>query len=153
MLSFTTAPFDADAELTGHAIVNLQVSTSEHDASVFAYLSEIEADGRARYVTEGALRMLHRSTTECPKSYKTTWPFRTFHRDDARRMTPGEPEALRFALLPISWKLMKGSRLRLSISGADADHFAQVPHGRPPRIEVSVGAGAASCIVLPFKRP
>jgi putative CocE/NonD family hydrolase len=66
MLNFTSEPFDSDVELTGHAIVNLHVSTSEHDASVFAYLSEVEPDGRVRYITEGALRMLHRATAANP---------------------------------------------------------------------------------------
>ena len=139
MLSFTTAPFGTQVELTGHAIVNLRVSTSEHDASLFAYLSEVDADGRACYITEGALRMLHRAEAECPPNYRTTWPFRTFHRDDARRCTPGVPEPVRFALLPISWQLAKGSRLRLSIAGTDCDHFAQVPHGRPPKLVFSTG--------------
>jgi putative CocE/NonD family hydrolase len=150
MLSFTSGAFEADAELTGHAIVELNVSTSEHDGSVFAYLSEVDSKGRAWYITEGALRMLHRATAECPPEYRTTWPFRTFRRADARRMTPGAAETLRFALLPISWKLMKGSRLRLSIAGADADHFAQVPHGRPPKLALTVGGENASLVVLPF---
>jgi predicted acyl esterase len=127
------------------------VSTSEHDGAVFVYLSEIEADGTARYITEGQLRMLHRASVSSPASYRTTWPYRTFHRADARHMTPGMPEMLRFALLPISWKLSRGSRLRLSIAGADADHFMQVPHGRPPRFEVVVGGATGSFVELPIR--
>jgi putative CocE/NonD family hydrolase len=152
MLHFTTAPFDSDVELTGHAIVSLRVSTSERDASVFAYLSEVDPSGRAGYITEGALRMLHRATSECPPTYRTTWPFRTFRRVDARLMVPDVPETLRFALLPVSWRLMKGNRLRLSIAGSDADHFAQVPHGRPPRLEVVVAGREASFAFLPLAR-
>jgi putative CocE/NonD family hydrolase len=151
MLSFTSAPFEADAEITGHAIVRLHASTSERDGSVFVYLSEVEAGGRSRYITEGALRMLHRATAECPSTYRTTWPFRTFHRTDAQRMEPGVAEALSFALLPVSWKLVKGSRLRLSVAGTDADHFAQVPHGRPPRLQFTLGGSAASFIEIPIR--
>lgn len=151
MLAFTSAPFAAEVELTGHAIVNLMVSTSERDAAVFVYLSEVDAAGRSWYITEGALRMLHRATAPCPPTYRTTWPWRTFHRADARRMEPGVPVPLRFALLPVSWKLMKGSRLRLSIAGADADHFAQVPHGRPPKLEVTLGGASASFVELPIR--
>ena len=151
MLAFTTEPFDAEVELTGHAIVNLHVSTSERDGSLFVYLSEVDADGRSCYVTEGALRMLHRATAACPPTYRTTWPYRTFHRADARRMEPGVPEWLRFALLPVSWKLSKGSRLRVSIAGSDADHFAQVPHGRPPKLELTTGGADASFIVIPIR--
>ena len=92
MLAFTSDPFDTDVELTGHATVQLHLSTSEHDASVFVYLAEVDADGRSWYITEGVLRLLHRATAECPPGYRTTWPFRTFHRADARHMQPGVPE-------------------------------------------------------------
>jgi uncharacterized protein len=95
---------------------------------------------------------LHRATAECPPSYRTTWPFRTFHREDARRMEPGVAESLRFALLPISWKLMRGSRLRMSIAGTDADHFAQVPPGRPPRLRLTLGGANASFIDVPIRK-
>jgi uncharacterized protein len=151
MLAFTTAPFDTQVELTGHAIVELNVSTSEHDGSVFVYLSEVDATGKSWFITEGALRMLHRATAECPPTYRTTWPFRSFSRADARRMEPGVPQTLRFALLPISWQLQRGSRLRMSIAGADKDHFAQVPHGRPPKFELTLGGGKASFIDLPIR--
>lgn len=151
MLSFTSEPLEADAEITGHPIVHLDMSTSEHDGAVFVYLSEVEEDGTTRYITEGQLRMIHRASVSCPASYRTTWPFRTFHRDEARHMTPGAPEMLRFALLPISWNVRKGSRLRLSIAGADADHFMQVPHGRPPRFEVVIGGTNGSFVELPLR--
>ncbi len=151
MLPFETAPFPDGAELTGHAIVTLNVSTSERDGSVFAYLSEVDAAGRSWYITEGALRMLHRAACESPPAYRTTWPFRTFYRADARRMEPGVPETLRFALLPVSWGLAPGSRLRLSFAGTDSDHFAQVPHGRPPKFELTLGGAEASFLELPLR--
>jgi hypothetical protein len=44
-----------------------------------------------------------------------------------------------------------GSRLRLSIAGTDADHFARVPHGRPPKLVVTLGGAHASFIELPIK--
>lgn len=154
LLTFSTAAFDCETELSGHAVVELDVSTSEHDASVFVYLSEVDAAGKSWFITEGALRMLHRKTAACPPEYRTTWPFRTFHRDDAKRMEPGVAEKLRFALLPISWTLQRGSRLRLAIAGTDSDHYAQVPHGRPPKLEVTLGGAGASFIDLPLgKRP
>jgi putative CocE/NonD family hydrolase len=151
LLTFTSQAFDGETELTGHAVVELNVSTSEHDASVFVYLSEVDAAGKSWFITEGALRMLHRATADCPPQYRTAWPFRTFHREDARRMEPGVPQTLRFALLPISWTLQPGSRLRVSIAGADADHFAQVPHGRPPQLQVTLGGADASFIDLPIR--
>jgi len=149
LLSFTTDALAEPLEIAGHPVVSLWVASSEPDAAVFAYLSEIEADGTVRYVTEGVLRAIHRAEAPCPREYRTTWPFRTFARKDARPMPVGEPQLLKFALLPIAWRFAKGSRIRLSISAADADHFVQTPHGRPPLLSVSSGAEHATMLELP----
>ncbi len=151
MLTFATAPLDKPAELSGHAVVQLHVSTSEHDAALFVYLSEVDADGRSWFMTEGLLRLLHRTEAPPPASYQASWPWRSFRREDARHMQPGVPETVRFALLPISWTLRAGSRLRLAIAGGDADHFAQVTHGRPPLLEFTLGGENASFIDLPLR--
>ena len=149
LLSFTTPPLDQPLEIAGHPIVSLWLSSSEPDAALFAYLSEIEADGTTRYVTEGVLRAIHRAEAPAPREYRTTWPFRTFARKDAKPMPIGEPQLLKFALLPIAWRFAKGSRIRLSIAGADADHFAQTPHGRPPLLTVHSGGEQATVLELP----
>ena len=151
MLTFATRPFERATELSGHATVQLHVSTSEHDASVFIYLSEVDADGHSHYITEGYLRLLHRAEAPCPPSYRATWPYRSFRREDAKHMQPGVPDAVRFALLPISWTLQAGSQLRLAIAGGDADHFAQVPHGRPPLLQFTLGGPDGSFIDLPLR--
>ncbi len=152
LLTFATTPFDQPTELSGHAIVRLHVATSEHDASVFVYLSEVDADGRSWYITEGSVRLLHRAEAPPPASYNVPWPFRSYRREDARLMQPGVAETVRFALLPISWTLQAGSRLRVAIAGADSDHFAQVPHGRPPLLQFTLGGEQRSCIDLPLRR-
>jgi putative CocE/NonD family hydrolase len=147
--SFTTPPLESALEIAGHPVVSLWLASSEPDAAVFVYLSEVEADGTSRYVTEGVLRAIHRAEAPCPRNYRTTWPWRTFARKDARPMPSGEPQLLRFALLPTAWRFAEGSRLRLSIAGGDADHFAQAPHGRPPLLSIFSGGEHASSIELP----
>jgi uncharacterized protein len=149
LLAFTGPALEQDLEIAGHPVVSLWLASSEPDASVFAYLSEVEADGTSRYVTEGVLRAIHRAETPAPRNYRTTWPWRTFARKDARPMPIGEPQLLRFALLPTAWRFAKGSRLRLSIAGADADHFVQAPHGRPPLLTILSGGDHASVLELP----
>jgi putative CocE/NonD family hydrolase len=153
LLSFTTPPLESALEIAGHPVVSLWLASSEPDAAVFVYLSEVEADGTARYVTEGVLRAIHRAEAPCPRNYRTTWPWRTFARKDARPMPIGEPQLLRFAMLPIAWRFSRGSRLRLSIAGGDADHFVQTPHGRPPSLTLLCGGERASVLELPAIEP
>lgn len=144
MLSYTSAPLPQALEMAGHGCATLRFSASEPDAALFVYLSEVEADGAERYVTEGLLRALHRKESPAPETYRTSWPFRSFHREDAAPLTPGEAETVRIPLLPVGWRFAAGSRIRLSICGADADHCAQVPHGRPPVLTVSFGEGGTA---------
>src|SRR5262249_34637327 len=74
MLTYTSAPLARACELAGHAVAELFVAASEADAALFVYLSEVEADGTERYVTEGLLRALHRKESPAPPTYRTTWP-------------------------------------------------------------------------------
>lgn len=144
-------PLDRDMELSGHVVADLWAVSSEPDAALFAYLSEVEEDGTVRYVTEGMLRGLHRAEAPCTADHKTTWPFRSFSRAEAKPLVPGEPALFRFAFLPTSWIVRRGSHLRLSFAGADADHFRQVPHGRPPRLEILRSGEHPSRITLPMR--
>jgi putative CocE/NonD family hydrolase len=147
--SFTSEPLEAALEISGHPVVSLWLGSSEPDAAVFVYLSEVEADGTSRYVTEGLLRAIHRAEAPAPSNYRTTWPWRSYARKDARPMPNGGPQQLRFALLPTAWRFSAGSRIRLSLAGGDADHFVQTPHGRPPLLTVLSGGTLASMIELP----
>jgi putative CocE/NonD family hydrolase len=149
LLSFTTEPLASPLEIAGHPVVSLWLASSEPDAAVFVYLSEVEADGTSRYVTEGLLRAIHRAEAPAPSNYRTTWPWRTFARKDAKPMPVGVPQLLRFALLPTAWRFAAGSRVRLSIAGGDADHFVQTPHGRPPLLTIMSGADQPTSLELP----
>ncbi|MBP0444737.1 CocE/NonD family hydrolase [Roseomonas sp. SSH11] len=150
MLSWTSAPLAASQELAGHGVAELWITSSEPDASIFVYLSEVEADGTVRYVTEGLLRALHRKESPAPQAYRATWPFRSFRREDAAPLVPGEATRIRIPLLPTAWRFSTGSRIRLSIAGADADHCVQVPHGRPPVLAVLRGGERSSALELPL---
>jgi putative CocE/NonD family hydrolase len=151
LLSYVSAPLKCDMDIAGHPVASLWLASSEPDAAVFLYLFEIEADGRRRYVTEGMLRAIHRAEGSAPDNYRTTWPWRTFTRSVARPMPIGRPELLRFPLLPIAWTFTKGSRIQISLAGADHDHFAQKPHGRPPLLTPHSGGAHASMLELPVR--
>lgn len=149
-LCFTSAACHEDIEISGHVVAHLKVSASQSDAGFFVYLAEVEADGTVRYITEGHLRALHRKTVDHPDTYVTTWPYRSYTMRDARQLEIGRAETIAVPLLPVSWTLRAGSRLRLSLAGADADHFPQVPHGRPPKLTYLVGGADGCALELPM---
>ena len=151
MLHFDTAPVAQPLGIAGHVLARLKVGSSEPDAAIFIYLSEVEADGRARYITEGMLRLLHRAEREAPRDYRTCWPYRSYDRADARLMVPGVAELVTIALLPVAWTFSPGSRVRISISGADAQHYPQVPHGRPARLTFMTGGADGTRFVMPVR--
>jgi len=149
MLSYDSAPLQEPLEFAGHAVVELSIESSQPDANLFVYVSEVEADGAERYVTEGLLRLLHRKVSPAPANYRTSWPFRSFSRRDASPLPVGRRETVSIPLLPMSWRFAAGSRIRLSIAGGDVDHCSQVPHGRPPLLTVHFGGEDGSRIVFP----
>lgn len=151
LLHFDTSPLERPLGIAGHVLAKLKVASSQPDAALFVYLSEVEADGTARYVTEGMLRLLHRAVGEATRDYRICWPYRSYAQADARLMAPGEAESVAIALLPVAWTLSAGSRLRLSIGGADAQHYPQVPHGRPPRLTLLTGGADGTSFVIPLR--
>ena len=150
MLNYTSQPLERAADLAGHVVADLWLSSSEPDAAIYLYLSEIEVDGKEHYVTEGLLRALHRKETPAPETYASSWIFRSFSRADARPLIRGEVERIRIPLLGVAWRFSAGSRIRLSIAGADADHCGQVPHGRPPLFKIFHGTDRLSSLELPL---
>ncbi|MGR3378924.1 CocE/NonD family hydrolase [Salipiger abyssi] len=139
MLSWDSAPLEHDIRIAGHALLDLAASFDAPDAALFIYLTEVEADGTERYITEGVLRAIFRDEAPAPDTIRINWPFRTFRRDSVTPLPQGETQHIRIPFLPTAWTVSKGSRLRLSLAGADADHFKKVPHGRMPLISVDLG--------------
>ncbi|QHI99508.1 CocE/NonD family hydrolase [Xylophilus rhododendri] len=151
-LHYTSPVLAASAELTGHVTASIELVSSETDAAVYVYLSEVLADGSCRYVTEGNLRALHREGLSDSPDYVASWPVNRYDRATARLLVPGEPARLLFALLPVSWTFAAGSRIRLSLGGSDQGHGPQVPHGRPPLLDIRRGP-EASWFELPLAAP
>lgn len=148
MLSFDSGPMDATT-LSGHALLELTASFDAPDAGLFVYLTEVEADGTEHYITEGLLRAIFRNEQEAPDNIRSNWPFRSFHRESAHALPIDQQQQIRIPLLPTAWTLSKGSCLRLSIAGADCDHFKKVPHGKMPLITMDL---ARTRLVLPIEQ-
>jgi putative CocE/NonD family hydrolase len=124
LLSYTSPPLKQDVEVTGHPILTLFLSSTTADATVFAYLEDVDTQGHIAYVTEGELRALHRKLSDTHVEHVNGLPYRTFKRRDALPLKPGEVAELVFDFLPTSYQFKKGHRIRLALAGADKDHFA-----------------------------
>ena len=152
LLTFTSAPFAVDTEITGHPIVTLHVTSTHADGLFIAYLEDVAPDGRVTYITEGQLRALLRKPSDEPPPYWKAGPHRSELRRDAMPLVPGEPATLEFELWATSVRIRSGHRLRIAIAGADKDTFLRYPRdGGEPTIAVLVNPEQPSQILLPMR--
>ncbi|MBN1202467.1 MAG: CocE/NonD family hydrolase [Anaerolineae bacterium] len=147
-LTYTTPPLDVDTEITGHPVAHLWISADAEDADVYVYLEEVEADGTSTYITEGVLRASHRATSEPPFAYMGL-PYHRSFEEDIAPLTPGEPVELLIDLLPTSNIFDAGHRIRITITGADADNYATLGLDPPPTISLYLGGEKSSSVTLP----
>ena len=153
LLTFTSAPFDRDREITGHPIVTLFLRSTHEDGLFIAYLEDVAPSGRVTYITEGQLRGIMRRVSDEPPLYKKMGPHRSELRADAMPLVPGEVAELSFELWATSVLIREGHRLRIAIAGADKDTFAHYPlNGEVPTITVERNSLYPSHVVLPFRQ-
>ncbi len=148
-LTYTTAPLSEDMVLVGYPVVHLWVTSTQPDGDFFAYLEEVDAQGRSHYVTEGALRASHRALSEPPWD-NFGLPFHRSHEADLAPL-PDEPTELVFDLMGTAIVVDAGHRVRVTITGADADNHALYPDpaGGAPTISIYRSSAHASFIELP----
>jgi hypothetical protein len=149
LLTYTSAPVASDTEITGYPLIDLFVTSSATDGAFLVYLEDVDEQGVVTYVTEGALRALHRKISADMPPYKLAVPYHSFKKKDAMPLVPGQIAELKFALQPISILIRKGHRLRIAIAGADKDTFARIPETGVPVIKLARNKQNASWIELP----
>jgi uncharacterized protein len=149
LLTYSTAPLNSDTEITGHAVISLQVESSQPDGAFFVYLEDVAPDGAVTYVTEGELRAIHRRISAGPPPYRVEGPYHSFKRSDALPLVPGQVAELSFELLPTSVLIRKGHRVRVAIAGADKDTFQRIPETGDAVITIERNRNHASYLDLP----
>lgn len=150
LLVYDSEPLGADLEVTGHAEVVLHISSTSNDAQVFVYLEDVAPDGSVQYVTEGLFRGIHRKTGE-NAPYSMAEPYHSYLKADAKPLEPGKSAELNFGMLPVSYLFKKGHRIRIAISGADAEHYRNMT-GDSPVYTVHRTFARPSRILLPVVR-
>ncbi|RVC93494.1 CocE/NonD family hydrolase, partial [Mesorhizobium sp. M2A.F.Ca.ET.029.05.1.1] len=144
-LAYTSEPLTGDIEITGHPVVQLNVTSTREDGAFFAYLEALTPEGVSCYLTEGQLRALHRKVWN-KSPFSVLGPQHTYLKRDAEPLIPGEAAILTFTLHPISARLPAGYRLRVCLAGSDKTTFANVPaEGQPPFLQFH--RGPAGCYI------
>lgn len=145
---YTSAPLARGLEVSGHPVAHLHLSSPAPDGAFFVYLEDVDPAGGVTYVTEGALRAVHRRLLPGADTANGIGPLHSFVRADALPLEPGRVVALTIELLPTSYLFRAGHRIRVALSGADRDHFAAVP-GAPSAVRLHRDRARPSGITLP----
>lgn len=153
LLIYTSAPLEADLEITGSPVLALEMASTASDGAIHAYLEDVSPEGRVTYIDEGIFRVIHRKEAD-PKSlpYEPLGPAHSFVRADAEPLTPGRPATIRFSMFPTSVLLRRGHSIRIALAGADASLFQRIPAEGTPAWTVYREPGRASFVELPAKR-
>lgn len=136
-----SSPLEEDLEVTGSPVLLLRMSSTPADAAVFVYLSEVTRGGRVRTMTEGSLRTIH-ATRLIPGRIPRVEA--SYESRDALALEDGKMVTHAIELLPTAFLFRRGSRLRVTIAGADRDHFRTPPGPHVFRIDC-----AASRLLVP----
>ena len=147
-LTYTTESLTQAVEVVGHPVLHLWLQCPASDVDVFAYLEDVDEQGRSSYITEGCLRSSHRATSEAPYA-ALGLPYRRHQKQEMKDL-PAEPVELVFDLLPTAQHFAAGHRMRVAITCADKDSY-QTPQRQPaPTIQVLRDPQHPSHVVLPI---
>ena len=104
------------------------VHGARHGA-LYAYLEDVQPDGRVTYLTEGELALADRAIA--PKKNNPPWSElrtpRTYARADASPFPLHTRQQITFDLLPTSVQFHPGDRIRIAIAAANPDSFQLLP--------------------------
>jgi len=133
-ISFSSAPFEKDTEITGFVTLRLRVSSSTADMDIFATLRAFGPDGaeviftgahEPTPVSRGWLRASHRKLDPAMST-----PYRVYHsHDEVQKLTPAVSYQVDLEIWPTSMVYPKGYRLVLTLQGKDFEYA-----GTPGRI-------------------
>lgn len=152
-VSFSTAPFEHDVEVTGPLAATLHVATTARDADLFLTVRAFAPDGKEHLIVgavepnaplaQGWLRASHRKLDA-----RASKPYRPVHTHDLiEPLEPGQVVELQVEIWPMCFVFPKGYRLVLTVGSSDFEHDLPGPH---PQI---YGKEMRGCSVLLHDHP
>jgi uncharacterized protein len=152
-LTYTSAPLAKKLRVSGHPVAHVWAASTHGDGDLFVYLEEIDAEGRAHYVTEGALRASYRALAAAPWD-NLGLPFHPSVKKELLGLG-SEPVEWVFDLLATALDFDKGHRIRVTVVGAEAADFALYPDRRgrdAPTLSIYRDRSHSSYLELPIAR-
>jgi hypothetical protein len=125
-LTYITPPLDADLDITGHPEVIVHLDADQPDFPLAVWLSDVSPSGYATLICQGWVRPAHLV---------------------GGGLRQGTVHEIRAPLLPTSYTLPAGHRLRVAIAGADFPVLVGAPVN--PLLTVHHGSRYPSRVRLP----
>jgi putative CocE/NonD family hydrolase len=151
-LSFIGEVLHQDTQVSGDPIVALRLNVDRADADVFAYLEDVDPQGKVSVVTEGRLRISLRKLQE-PVYRLQGIPWHRSYAEDAEPVQPGQNVTLKFAMMPASYVFKSGHRLQITVTGADHRQRDRDPAAQGAHITLNADEAAGSFVDLPLVAP
>ncbi|OJJ78033.1 hypothetical protein ASPBRDRAFT_142373 [Aspergillus brasiliensis CBS 101740] len=158
-VSFTSAPFDSEKEITGHIVVQLNVSVSRRrwqstnptDIDLFLSLRHLSSTGDEVFytgtagdpapVTKGFLRVSLRKTNPQHPHHRPWLPHRDYYSTDVLPVIPNEVYTVDVELWPTNVVVQQGERLVLDIGASELPGSGIFQHNDPSDRPESVFQG------------
>ncbi|OLN89942.1 putative serine esterase [Colletotrichum chlorophyti] len=148
LVSFVSAPFDLETEVTGHIVVHLNVSVAgdpegpvPSDIDLFLTLRHLSASGQEIFYTgthgdaapivKGFLRVSLRKTNPQHPRHRSWLPHRDYLSTDVLPVIPNEVYPVDVEMWPTNVVFEKGERLVLDVSSGDTPGCSVFEHIDP----------------------
>ncbi|KAJ9665636.1 hypothetical protein H2201_004328 [Coniosporium apollinis] len=147
-LQFSTAPFEAETEITGHVVAHLNVSMSPEpsgptptDIDLFVTLRHISPQGKEVHytgtagdpvpLTKGWLRVSLRKTNPDHPRHRPWLPHRDYCSTDVLPVIPGEVYSADVEIWPTNVIVEKGGRIVFEVASGDTQGSGVFQHNDP----------------------
>ncbi|KAK0311713.1 hypothetical protein LTR82_014242 [Friedmanniomyces endolithicus] len=150
LVQFTTEPFEAETEVTGHIVAHISVSASKaspdqqhepSDIDVFLTLRHISSDGKEVYytgtagdpvpLTKGWLRASLRKVEDQDPRHREWLPHREYRSTDVQEVKLDKVYELDVEVWPTNVVVEKGGKLVLEVSSGDTQGCGIFGHHHP----------------------
>jgi predicted acyl esterase len=147
-ISFRTAPFQTETEITGHIVVRLNVSVSKDpygsvpsDIDLFLTLRHFSSAGKEIVytgtvgdpvpVTKGFLRVSLRKINREHPHHREYLPYRNYFSSDIQPVIPNEVYQVDVEMWPTNVVVQEGGTLALEVSSGDTSGAGIFEHNDP----------------------